>query len=1009
MFKLSGIPKLDRRDAKLLLEEVEKLASQYTPEWNFDDRSSDFGVVLAKIFCYLFEGTINKYNQTSYNYYLTFLNMMGIKMRPASSSSGIVIVKVEDGSGGTYIDKGSALFAKSSLDKSKIIIYETLDNIFAVDTKISGIYFTDGKSDMIANIYTMKDKSDPDEKVPHFKIYDNVSYENMQSHEIYFYDDVIFNMTKPDIIFKFYNTISEKKEISVKTLFSDKNNVLWEYFNGSEWEKAEKVEQTDEGVRVVLSGKPNRVKVLDKNVRCIKCKIKNIPEKYVSVTGIVYKSFPQTVDPDYLFCNDTHLKKSDFFPFEEKYTMYNNFFISCEEAFTKKGARIEIEAEVQFVKVKVEVDPNLMKRNFKYVMTDIAFADLEPSDMIIEEVVWEYWNGLGWSHLKVEDGGQDFFTLTNNKDANKKVSFICPDDIKTTMVGSGEGYFIRARISKLENQFGTLSNYVSPYIHKIGINYEYKDEGHICKDVVVKSNMDENKIDVVNNGEVKIFQKVLCEHPAMYIKLTKPLSEGTIRLFINIQEGIHRYNPAVKWEYCADNHMGGHKWNHIEVMDLTEDFSHSETITMIGKNDFKKIHLFGSEGYFIRIINPDDRYLIDKDLESRPVINDIQFNAIKIAQRETHAPEFFSITHNEENKVCKLTNSNAMDIAVWVNEIGRITLNEKEIFLNSPSDFVSTEYDELGNLKKLWIKWAPVPSLICMGMLDRVYEVDYSRGEIKFGNGKNGKIPPDQSSESIKIEYSICNGIEGNVDAGAIGGFISNVDNIMSVTNPSPIMGGVSMETIDSAALRMFSTVSGGDRLVSMSDFEESICFNDRNIYKVKCLSHIDEDSKPCVGVTSIAVLPVDYMQGYEKFQGIKNRVWDFVDSKAPITLSKSSKIRVFEVAYVETCVGVDIVVTDFNSYQSVYKEIKLRLEEFLNPVSGNFSRKGWEIGEFPRKEFIYNYIKVVKNIRWIRKINIFTRMITLEGKKEVDIETVRENKFVVPVYGEPEINISVN
>ena len=83
--------------------------------------------------------------------------------------------------------------------------------------------------------------------------------------------------------------------------------------------------------------------------------------------------------------------------------------------------------------------------------------------------------------------------------------------------------------------------------------------------------------------------------------------------------------------------------------------------------------------------------------------------------------------------------------------------------------------------------------------------------------------------------------------------------------------------------------------------------------------------------------------------------------------------------------------------------------EKFLNPISGNFSGKGWNIGEFPRKEFIYNYIKTVPNVKWIKGINIFTKFVTPEGKKEIDFEEIKKLHFVVPVYGTPEINISVN
>lgn len=1011
---MKGIPKLDKREAESILQQVKKLANQYTPEWNFDERSSDFGVVLARIFCHLMEGTINKYNKTSYNYYLTFLNMLGIKLRPSTASVGMVIVNVEERSGGTYIEKGSALYAKAKKQGGGIVVYETQDNMFAVDTKITGIFFTEGKSDTIVDIYTADEKSDDDEDpIPQFRVFDNISNKNMQSHEIYFKDDIVFDMSKPDVTFTFSNNISEIKNKVLSEIFSDEKNASWEVFNGKEWEKAEKMEKIDNSIHVTFKSKPQKVKVNKQKGINIRCRLDKIPQGDVHVTGINYKSFSRELPPDFLFCDDTNLNDTDFFPFEERYSMYNTFNFACEEALTKKGAKIEINAEVQFVKIKVDEEiGGASRKKFKYIMTDIDFKDLEPYDIQIEEVVWEYWNGKGWAKLKVDKGGEKFFTLTDNsKDIHKKVSFICPEDISPALVGAGNGNFVRARISKIDSNLDAFSNYISPYIHKITASYKYPDEGHACSEIFVKSNLDGKKIDVINNGEVKILNKILCAHPAMYICLKNPLSEGTIRLFVNIEEGIHRFNPVVKWEYCADDGMGGYKWKHMEIMDLTENFSHSETVTMIGKRDFKQISLFGKKGYFLRIVNIDDGYSsdINKEIERRPIIKGIDFNAVRVSQKETHVPEYFSISRNEENKLCRLAEPNATDVSVWVNELGNLTVNEQEIFLNATSDIAQAEYDELGNLEKLWIKWKPVSGLLCAGMDDRFYEVDYSKGEILFGDGKNGKIPPSQNDESIKVEYSLCSGSDGNIDPYKVKGFLSDVENISSVKNPSPIMGGVDMETIDRAASRTFSQVSGGNRLVSLSDFEESICFNDRNIYKVKCVPHVDENSEPCIGVTSIAVLPVDYMQGYEKFQGIKNHIWEFIDDKAPVTLYRSSKIRIFEVVYVETSVGLDIVIDNFNSYQGVYKEIKERLEKFLDPVNGNFSRRGWNIGDFPRKEFIYNYVKVVKNVKWIKKINIFTKMITSKGKKEVSLEKVKANKFVVPVFGEPEINISVS
>ena len=56
---MSNIPKLDSRDYKDLLGNVKKLAHEYTPEWNFDENSSDLGVTFSKVFCKMMENITN--------------------------------------------------------------------------------------------------------------------------------------------------------------------------------------------------------------------------------------------------------------------------------------------------------------------------------------------------------------------------------------------------------------------------------------------------------------------------------------------------------------------------------------------------------------------------------------------------------------------------------------------------------------------------------------------------------------------------------------------------------------------------------------------------------------------------------------------------------------------------------------------------------------------------------------------------------------------------------------
>ncbi len=1001
---MSEIPKLDERDFSDLMNEVKRLAKQYIPEWNFDENSEDLGIVFAKVFCNMMEDTLSRYNKTLYNYYLTFLNMLGTKLRPATSASGMIIVKSSGSSKGVYIDQGTRLFAPAD-NEDGMVIYETLDALTAIDTTLKAVYFTDGIKDVISCVYENVKLEKEKEIIP-FRIFDNMFCKNLQSHEMYFWDDIVFNMSNTDVIFSFYNNLSAIGQNSLPAIFSDPDNVTWEYYDGKKWKSVDSVQKTELGVKIKFKGSSIPTKVLDKESRFLRCRFKIVPEGDIRVTSIKYQSVSDYIPADSFFADDTQLAENDFYPFDEEYTMYNRFSVASDEAFTKKGAIIELSAGVQFVKINTNM--KIPGKKYKSIMSDIDFADLEPGDIKIEKVKWEYWNGSGWARLETFENGEEFFTLKEEKISERVLKFKCPEDIQSVSVGSANGYFIRSRITKMSDRFDFYANFITPYVHDFKVKYNYEGSEHQFDNVIVKSDLESNFINLSDKGLSVLMERRICKSPAMYMCLSKPLVQGMIRILINIEEGIHRFNPTLKWEYLARNHKGEAQWKHIEVMDATDNFSHTETVTMIGKNDFVESTIFGVTGYFVRIVNQDNTYSYNADISNRPVINDIKFNSIRAMQKDTRPPEYFWIEKDEEDKHCKLSHSNIANVEVWIDEFGKISTSEQEMFLKCSVDKVNPEYDELGRLEKLWIKWKKVSNLISYGVNDRVYEVDYSKGEIIFGNGRNGKIPPEQYNESIKIEYSVCNGSKGNIGIKEIKDFVNTIPHIDGVYNLSPMLGGVDMESIDSAARRVFGQISGGNRLVSLSDFEDSIRFHDRNIYRVKCLSHFDEDSNPCIGVTSIAILPRVYMQGYEKFQGIKNKVWKFIDEKSPASLSQSSRLRIFEVGYVETSISVDIVIDDFNSYQGVYSGIETRLKKFLDPVRGNFSGEGWEIGKFPRKEFIYNYIKIVPGIKWIKNINIFTKLITPEGKKEVDFENIGKYKFVVPIFGVPEINITV-
>lgn len=1003
-----NIPKIDKRDSNDILKEIKSLANQYVPEWNFDKEDPDFGVVFSKIFANMMETSITRYNRSLYNYYLTFLNLLGVKLLPAISSTGMITVDVTPGSDGSYIEKGTSVYAAADNAEGRVF-YQTKDTMYAIDNRINSIYMADGKTGAINEIYSIS-PDDSDNKLPKFRIFDSTTYDDLQEHIIYFKSDYIFKTKESsDIIIKFYDNQSKINNDNLASIFNDSENVTWQYFKDNKWRNIQNVSKDNNGIRLKFEDSSDKCELNGELTYFIRCLFKKIPENDLYMTSASYESRAKDLQPDTVLSSTSELSKVNFFPFGEQYSLYTDFYIASDEAFSKKGAKINIKFDMKFLKAKINTDQMPDNTRYRYVMTELDFQDPNSEESVqIEKVIWEYWNGFGWAKLYQDDNNENFFLAEEGDFRVKEITFMCPDDMQSLTIGPAERVFIRARIVKIKNGFNVFANYITPYVSNISIDYNYLNDGCSCDRVLVKSNLKDSFIELSGKSREIVLKNDLLDKPVMYWCLDRPIDKAPVKLFIDVEKRVTKDNPSLIWEYYSKDKNGKYVWKNIEIMDLTNNFSHSAVSTIIGKNNFAQTTIFGKTGYFIRIVNHDEKYSTTEGVESHPIINGIYFNTVDVVQIKDRNPEYFYIELGEKNKVCNLSSKSISNARVWVNEIGSLSVLEEANFVEDNSEKCKKVYDGEGRIKEIWVEWKPVNSISAAGENDRVFEIDYNKGEIIFGDGRYGKIPTHQDRDSIRVEYSISEGEAGNIEKNEILGFSDSVSSINNVTNLKPMVGGINMETIDFAAKRMSGTISGMDRIVTLSDFENCIAYNDRNINKVKCIPHINELNEEEKGTISIAILPNDYMQGYEKFLALKQRVQEYIVKKAPLSLVNNNKIKIFETMYAEISVSVDVVANDYNNYQKTYQEVYSRLKQFLDPISGNFDSKGWQIGKLPRKELIYNYIKMTPNVKWIKNINLFTKIITKNGKKEVDFDEVKNQKFAVPVFGEPEINISV-
>ena len=114
--------------------------------------------------------------------------------------------------------------------------------------------------------------------------------------------------------------------------------------------------------------------------------------------------------------------------------------------------------------------------------------------------------------------------------------------------------------------------------------------------------------------------------------------------------------------------------------------------------------------------------------------------------------------------------------------------------------------------------WTPVDDFFSSGPDSQVYTVDATAGQINFGNGQSGMIPPP-GALVVVLSYRSGGGSDGNVARGAISSAPLGVANVDTVTNPRAATGGMDEEQLDQLIARAPLALRGDGRAVTKEDY----------------------------------------------------------------------------------------------------------------------------------------------------------------------------------------------
>ncbi len=554
-----------------LLNALVERAPYYVPEWRFNPSSPDAGAVLAMLWCKMFSGTLERFERLPDNCRRALLDVMGSEPKSALPSRGILVFKVKDR---VRIPAGTGVVCPEKPES----VLETDQDLIVSPGGVEAVYYASPSRDAV-RLYA---------GVQNITLF---SAEPPAPHVWTFHHPFAFHVSPKASL----RLRTELHNMEITALCGEE--AFWEYGDGERWEP---LTARPDGDAILFPGER------ELSCRAIRFTLRGGEVSNAALSGVTALPSGNALFPDAVYTGDTQQPGDQVYPFERRFIPGLCFYIASEDALNKPGASVEVSFYLSFEDFPIEGYPETQIRLKKLMKA----SELEPpKEYVIDiaEVIWEYYNGTGWSVLRA--GEPDMFADGSARWC--KLRFTCPDDMAPAVWGAHELPFIRARVLTVNNLFRMHGRYRTPVIS--GLRLRYAGEFPIHKSEVFEY-MDTRE---VVPGEPVPLRGGVQSPDAVYLAFDKPFSQGN--LLFDLEPG----SPLrLRWEYAISG-----DWKPLDIHDGTDGLSKTGILTYQVSAPCTITRMFGREAYWMRIC------LTESGGFTRPRLKGLHENAVPASAR----------------------------------------------------------------------------------------------------------------------------------------------------------------------------------------------------------------------------------------------------------------------------------------------------------------------------------------------------------------------------------------
>jgi hypothetical protein len=278
--------------------------------------------------------------------------------------------------------------------------------------------------------------------------------------------------------------------------------------------------------------------------------------------------------------------------------------------------------------------------------------------------------------------------------------------------------------------------------------------------------------------------------------------------------------------------------------------------------------------------------------------------------------------------------------------------------------------------------WHEIDDIFAADANDQVYELLPATGELLFGDGVHGKIPPpddgsDPTGNMVATTYQFGGGAAGNVGADKLTNVIPVDANLpkLKATNVLPAAGGADEESTDRAVATAPALVRSRFRAVTADDFVAlARATPDVRIERALALANTRPATSPGTSAGSVTVLLVPFAPFATSITGpiplpshVAAAVVRFLDQRRLIT----TEVFVQPAPFRKITADVSLVVQPLARVNDTRNAVVDALDRFFHALVGGTDGQGWPFGGTVFFSQVFQQVLSVPGVARVERISL--------------------------------------